>query len=268
MPRRRTKLNFRFLKKWSRNSASILWKSLPFAVASCFILFLFFGVRNMLHADPYFQIEKITVFPAGILNTSELHFLEMKTKGKSLLGINLKELSQSLERNPKVERAEVVRILPKQLNVYLIKRLPMLQVQMRPDGSYYLISNDQVVTAINSQARPDLLILEDYNASKKKYSVGMLYQNSYFESIRGIFLSIQNESALRNENLIKMTTDRMGNMSLFLKDGLELKVGRQLNLSPAAQMVLGSLLKSKERSEYLYLDLRYQDIIIKKKTDS
>lgn len=267
MPRRRNKFNFKFLKKWTRNFGSIIWKSLPFGIASFFILFLFFGVRQMLHADPFFQIEKITVFPAGVLNTSELQFLEMKTKGKSLLEVNLKELSQSLERNPKVERAEVVRILPKQLNVYLIKRMPMLQVQTKPSGPYYMISKDQMITAVHKQARPDILILEDHNAGRKKYSVGMLYQNSNFESLRNIFILIQNEASLRKENLIKMTTDQMGNISLFLKDGLELKVGKELNLSPAAQMVLSSLLKSRDRSGYLYLDLRYRDIIIKKKTD-
>jgi len=267
MARRRKKFNFRFLKKWSRNLSAIVWKTLPFGIASFCILFLFFGVRQMLHADPFFQIEKITVFPAGILSSSELQFLEMKTKGKSLMEINLKELSKNLERNPKVERAEVVRILPKQLNVYLIKRMPMLQVQTRSGGAYYMISKDQVITAIHKQARPDILVLEDHNASQKKYSVGMLYQNSNFESLRNLFILIQNEPALRKENLIKMTTDQMGNISLFLKDGLELKVGKELNLSPAAQMVLGSLLKSKSRSEYLYLDLRYRDIIIKKKTD-
>ena len=95
----------------------------------------------------------------------------------------------------------------------------------------------------------------------------MLYQNSNFELLRNIFMSIQNVPCLRNENLIKMTTNSTGNISLFLKDGLELKMGKELNLSEASQMVLGSLLKSRDRSEYLYLDLRYLDIILKKKTD-
>jgi len=240
---------------------------LPFGIASFLILFLFFGVRQMLHADPYFQVEKITVFPAGILSEAELHFLEVKTKGKSLIDINLKELSQNLERNPNVERAEVVRILPKQLNIYVMKRLPMLQIQLRPDGPYYFISNDQLVTAIQEQARPDLLVLEDYGSPKKNYSVGMLYQNPHFASLRSILNSIRNEPIFRRELLTKLTTDNMGNVSLFLKDGLELKMGKQLNLSEGAQMALNSVLKSQERNEMLYLDLRYRDIIVKKKND-
>ena len=267
MRRRRNKFNLKFLRKFFFRLVPIFLKGLPFGIVSFLILFLFFGVRQMLHADPYFQIERITVFPSGILNNLELRFLEDRTRGKSLLEINLKELSQSLERNPKVERAEVVRVLPKQLNVYLIKRMPMLQVQFKPKGSFYLISSDQVITAVNDQSRPDLLTLEDYQSNKKNYSVGMLYQNSHFEALRDIFMSIQNMPCLRNENLIKVTTDGMGNVSLFLKDGLELKMGKTLNLLPASQMVLGSLLKSKDRSEYLYLDLRYRDIILKKKTD-
>lgn len=248
--------------------AALMWKSLPFDIAFFLVIFLFFGVRQMLHADPYFQVEKITVFPAGILNPEELRFLEEETKGKSLLEINLNELSQTLERDPKVERAEVVRLLPKQLNVYLIKRLPIVQVQVKPDGPYYLVSSDQVVISTSAQARPDLLILEDYRSVKKNYSVGMLYPNTNFESLCRILLSIRNEIFLRHENLVKMTTDDMGHLSLFLKDGLELKIGKQFSLSPTAQMVLSSLLKSKERAEYLYLDLRYRDILVKKKTDS
>lgn len=267
MARRRNRFNLKFLRKFFFRSTSIFLKGFPFGVASFLFLFLFFGIRQMLHADPYFQIERITVFPAGLLNSSELRFLEDKAKGKSSLEINLKELSQTLERNPKIERAEVVRILPKQLNVYLIKRMPMLQVQFNPNRPFYLISSDQIITAIIYQSRPDLLILEDYQAGKKNYSVGMLYRNANFDSLRRIFLSIQNEPSLRSENLIKMTTDGMGNISLFLKDGLELKMGKQLNLSPASQMVLESLLKSKDRGEYLYLDLRYRDIILKKKID-
>lgn len=267
MVRRRNRFNLKFLRKFIHRFSSVFFKGLPLGIASFLILFLFFGVRQMLHADPYFQIERITVFPSGILNQAELRFLEAKAKGKSLLGINLKELSHSLERNSKIERAEVVRVLPKQLNVYLIKRMPMLQVQFKRNGSFFLISSDQVVTAINNQSRPDLLILEDYQSSKKTYSVGMLYQNSNFELLRNIFMSIQNVPCLRNENLIKMTTNSTGNISLFLKDGLELKMGKELNLSEASQMVLGSLLKSRDRSEYLYLDLRYRDIILKKKTD-
>ena len=267
MVRRRRKWNFRSLKRVTRNFTSLVWKGLPFGIISFLVIFLFAGVRQMLHADPYFQIEKITVFPAGILNSQELNFLESRANGRSLLEINLKELSEILERNPKVERAEVVRVLPKQLSVYLIKRRPMIQVQLQTGGGYYLVSHDQVVTAVMKHARPDLLVLEDYDSPKKKYSVGMYYQNPNFESLRSLFLDLRNEASFRNENITRMTTDKAGNISLFLQDGLELKIGKRFGLAQSSRFVLGSLLKSRERVEYLYLDLRYHDIIIKKKTD-
>ncbi len=268
MVKRRKKWNFRPLKKLTRTFSSIVWNGLPFGVISFMVIFLFVGVRQMLHADPYFQIEKITVFPAGILNQTELNFLEGRAKGKSLLEIDLKELSKILERNPKVERAEVVRVLPKQLSVYIIKRQPLVQIQFHPDGAFYLISHDQMVTGIAKHARPDLLMLEDYRSPQKRYSVGMYYQNTNFQSLRKILLELPNQSSIRRENISKMTADETGNVSFFLSDGLELKIGKEFTLPQSSQMVLGSLLKSKERAEYLYLDLRYRDIIIKKKSET
>lgn len=267
MSRRRKRLNLRFFRNWFKSILSLAVKSFPWATGSLIVFFLFVSVRQMVHADPYFQIEKIKVFPTGILTASEIQYLESKTQGKSVLELNLNELARTLERNPKVERAEITRVLPKQLSVFLVRRLPILQIILTARGPYYLVSNDQLVTSIQQMSRPEYIILEDFESKKKKYSIGMLYQNSHFDALEKLYSQIQSDEFLRKETVTRMTIDKGGNFSIFLKDGLELKVGHEISLTPSTEMVLRSLLKSRDRSEYLYLDLRYHDIIIKKKSD-
>ena len=220
----------------------------------------------MLHADPYFQVERITVFPSGLLSSSEYQFLDRQTRGRSLLGLDLKEISRDLERNPKIKRAEVVRILPNQLNVFLAKRFPFVQIQLKEKGPYYLVASDQRIVSAEGAPAPDLVVLEDFHSERKNYSVGTLYQNKYFRSIVNLFDSFKGDSVLSSEAISKLTIDELGNISLILNDGIELKTNGSLMLSQNAASVLQSLLKSDQRSQILYVDMRYRDLIVKRKS--
>lgn len=220
----------------------------------------------MLHADPYFQIEVIKVFPSGILTESEHQFLESEARGRSLLDINLKEISERLERNPKVKRAEVVRSLPKQLSVFIATRSPFIQVKFKEGGSYYLVASDQLVLSAQNSPRPDLAVLEDFGASKKSYSVGSLYQNKDFHLLFELLETLKTDSFLAKQNVSKLSMDQLGNITLVLQDGIELRAGRVLDLSENVRAVLNSLLNSETRNQILYVDLRYRDMIVKKKT--
>ena len=240
-------------------------KALPSAILVGSISFIVFGVRQMLHADPYFQVGRVTVFPSGILTPSEYQFLEQRSQGRSLLEIDLKYVSQNLERNPKVRRAEIMRQLPNELHVLLTVRLPFIQVQFKQGGPYYSVADDQLILSIQDSPRPDLMILEDFTSEKKAYAAGTLYQNKHFDRLARIFESVKADPILSAENISQLAMDQLGNMTLILKDGIELKVGNEIVLSESSRVVLGSLLKSGERNRILYLDLRYRDIIVKRK---
>lgn len=256
--------------KWFKKAASrfwaLFWKALPWGMAFGFIGFFSLGVKQMLHANPYFQVEMIKVFPSGVLTESELRFLEAETRGRSLLEVDLKEISRRLERNPKVKRAEVVRSLPKQLSIFIATRFPFIQVKLKEEGPYYLVASDQLVLSGQISPRPDLLILEDFGASKKSYTVGSLYENRDFYLLFDLLEALKSDPVLAEQNISKLSMDQLGNLTLVLQDGIELRIGRVLNLSENARAVLNSLLSSETRNQILYVDLRYRDMIVKKKS--
>lgn len=220
----------------------------------------------MVHANPYFLVERITVFPSGLLTNSEYQFLDRQARGMSLLELDLKKISGNLERNPKIARAEVVRILPNQINVFLTRRTPIIQIQLKPKGPYYLVARDQMVLLVEETPVPELEVLEDYSSAKKSYSLGSLYQNKYFQSLSSILDSIKEDPILSSETVAKLTMDELGNITLMLNDGIELKTAGTLRISPNAKAVLGSLLKSDQRNQILYIDMRYRDLIVKRKS--
>ena len=105
--------NRKLFRRWKGSFFRLTFKSLPLVLSLGVLCFIFFGVRQMVYADPYFRVERITVFPSGILSYSEYQFLEDQAHGRSIAEIDLKQISRSLERNPKVKRAEVTRNIPK-----------------------------------------------------------------------------------------------------------------------------------------------------------
>jgi cell division septal protein FtsQ len=253
-------------KKVGRGFLALLWKTLPWGFAFGLIGFFSLNVKHMLHADPYFQVEVIKVFPSGVLTESEHQFLEAQTRGRSLFDINLKEISRHLERNPKVKRAEAVRSLPKQLRIFIATRSPFIQIQLKEGGPYYLAASDQLVLSVQSSPRPDLAVLEDFGSAKKSYSVGSLYQNKDFYLLFDLLETLKTDPLLGKQNVSKLRMDQLGNLTLILQDGIELRFGRSVSLSESARVVLRSLLNSEDRNEILYMDLRYRDMIIKKKS--
>ncbi|MBI4358681.1 MAG: FtsQ-type POTRA domain-containing protein [Candidatus Omnitrophica bacterium] len=257
----------KLFRRWKGGLLRLITQSLPFTMSLGVLCLIFFSVRQMVHADPYFQIVQITVFPSGILNLSEYEFLQNETRGKNVAEIDLKQISRSLERNPKVKRAEVMRNIPRELNIFLTPRLPFVQVQVHEGGLYYLVSDDQLVLSSEALPRPELLVLEDFSSKRKDYSAGTLYQNEHFYGVSKLLAVLKVDPLFKGEAISKLALDQLGNISLILRDGLELKMGREFSVSDGTRLVLRSLLASKERSHMTYIDLRYQNLIIKRKSD-
>ena len=266
--RRSQKLNLRKLRKSVQTFPRFALRGLPFGIVFGLAYFIFLNARNMVHADPYFQVEKVTVFPSGVLTNLELKFLEEEARGKSLLDIDLKKISRNLERNPRIRRAEVNRNLPHEVNVLLQTRAPLLEIQSQPGGKFYVIADDQIILAHLDSPKPNMMVLEDFTSKQKSFSIGTLYPNGHFRSIISFLDALKSDPIFNRETVSKMSIDQIGNINLLLSDGIELKMGKEVPTSEGVRAVLSSLLRSvRERSQILYLDLRYRDIIVKRKTD-
>ena len=159
-----------------------------------------------------------------------------------------------------------IKLLPKQLSIFIATRSPFIQIQLKEGGSYYLAASDQLVLSAQSSPRPDLLVLEDFGSAKKSYSVGSLYQNKDFYLLFDLLEALKTDPLLGKQNVSRLSRDQLGNLTLIFQDGIELKIGKSVSFPESARAVLRSLLNSEDRNQILYIDLRYRDMIIKKKS--
>lgn len=263
--RRSQKFQFTKLGKVLSWLVGFFSRLIPAVLILGFVFLIYTGIQGVLYKDPYFQVGKVTVFPSGILNEAEYQYLENETRGKSLLVINLRKISQNLMRNTQIKKAEVQRQFPNILKIFLVTRNPLFQVQLRKGGGYYLIGGDQVVLSENRIPKPDFIVVEDYGSGKKSYVTGSLYQNKYFNRIAEMLDWVKVDPIWSREVIAKISVDPLGNFIFVLNDGIELRLGKNPLVAEGKRSALEKLLKSNERAELLYLDLRYQDIIVRKR---
>jgi cell division septal protein FtsQ len=266
MTRRRSKKsNWNKLGSLVATLAGLCLRTLPFAFVFVAIWFLSLGVRGMLYANPHFQVSRVTVFPSGILTSGEIQFLEEATQNRNLLEVGLKQISNQLRKNSRIRDAIVSRVFPNELNIVLEPRESFVQVQFKEGGPYFRVSEDQIVLGWTQIGDDALMTLEDYNASKKTYASGDMYQNKQFQAVSRLLDFVASDAWLSNERVKSVATDHLGNWTVTLADDISIILEPSLVLSDAKREVLRSLFKSRERENLLYVDTRYQDIIIRKK---
>ena len=60
--RSRQKLNFKKIQKALQSFSRSILRFFPFVVVFGLAYFIFLNARSMVHADAYFQVEKVTVY--------------------------------------------------------------------------------------------------------------------------------------------------------------------------------------------------------------
>jgi len=243
-----------------------LWKRLAWCLTAASALTVFFWVRQALYADPYFGIDTVRIFPRGILSESEYTRIEKASIGKNLLTFNLDSLSSLIELNPKVKRATVIRQLPNELDIYMVPRKPELQLQVAPRGNFYLLGTDNTVMAINEDPDPKHILLMDYHYPQKKLSLFEKYQPKARLLIERVLETWPTSEATKREVMQRMSLDHLGNLSVHLLNGPELIFGESGVDHFRKLEAVRHLLEGAERQNLVYIDLRYADVVIKKRS--
>ena len=258
----------RSIKRFFRIFRSYGKRILPLTLLVFVGFALFFGIRGAIQADPYFKVERVSVYPSGVLSNAEYKLLEHTILGKNFFSVNLQPLSRQLEKNLMVKKAEVVRALPNEVKIFLTERKPIFEVQLKLKGVFYGIADDRVVVEAKDRPKRGLLVVHDYDSVANQYQVGSFYDEDRYLLILGLLKKLREMAVLQEERVIGAKIDRMGGICLILADGVEIILGKRIELSDNLKTVLGSLLGSSERRNIRYIDLRYQDVIVKRKSEA
>lgn len=267
-------------RKRKRASSTLTWKATKgffrllfkgILKASPFVLLggigfgIFWGIRENLYADPGFLVQSLEVVPEKALSPQRVQELEKRFLNRNLFKISPRGLAQEIQTDPTIRQARVIRKFPRTLRVEISHRDPFVQIQFSPHGPYYSAAEDEIVLGKEFERDKNLLLIEAFETKVSKFENGEGLSVAGFREAIELVKAFQTHPLARSEGIDRIRLDHLGNVSLVLKEGPELRFGRQ----PIKKLyTLGSLtplLKGPDRKQIIYIELQYQDLIVKKK---
>lgn len=237
----------------------------PGILTVALVIGVFFGVRNYLYADTFFNVKHISIQPPLALPVSERISLESKFLGKHLLKINLHEISGALEKDPEIKNVSAERKFPSTLSLNIEKRSAMAIVRYSPKGKFGVVSEDGVILQLMNDRSPELSLIEIPSMDASDFKVGYrIKRKGFSESIRFI-QAYQTSNMAETYPIQKLVFDSQGNVSLFWENSPEIKLGRRPVERMGALHKITHLLGDKESAKISYIDLQFDNVIVKKK---
>ncbi|MBI4397619.1 MAG: FtsQ-type POTRA domain-containing protein [Candidatus Omnitrophica bacterium] len=243
-------------------------KFLPLLAIGILIGTMYHGIQTFLYADPYFRLDVIRVKTELPFSAKEIEHVSGLRLGENLLAIDLGKVKQRIERNPEIKKAEVRRVLPNAIEIHVIRRFEVFQVKMSPGGKYFAI--DELGVILPKSGREPiagLVLIEDKGVPPRVPGAGARYLSKNLSAFTSLYQYSRRESTLAGETIEKMVLDASGNFTIYLGGGLEIRLGKAYVKNLKKLQGLGYLFSSGERFKIEYLDLEYQDVIVKMKED-
>lgn len=248
-----------------KSAFALGFKALPgFAVLAVFAGALF-GIRQSLYADPHLSIREVQVEPASGLTPGRRQDLETRLLGKNILGIDLKQIALDLQQNPQIRSARVNRDLPSRVKVYITNRTPTAFVHFSANGPYGVVSEDGMILDVAQKSNSSLVTIEAYGLGIKSPVVGQRINHRGYSETVDFLKAFWRHPIAKRETLGRISIDPQGQVIVVLGAGPEIRLGRR----PASRMAtlekVMHLLEGDGRAMIEYIDLQYDNVIVKRK---
>lgn len=268
MAKRRRKKKNNFIESFTNfmvDAGYYALKVLPLFLILLFGTGIFFGVRSALFADSNLQLQKISVIPNHAVSQTIRQRFEEKYLGENIFQIDLDEFAVELEKDPTIRRADVRRAFPSEIVIELEQRAPIGWVQFAAGGYYGLVSEDGVILDVVKEMDRNLVLIEAFHLRNTDLRTGFkITHEGFYEGI--LFLkNFWSHEISKKESVSQIVIDKAGNTTITLGGGPDIRLGLYASERLAMFPKVMPLLQSADRRNILYIDLQYDDVIVKRK---
>lgn len=245
----------------------ILWIlriTLPAVVLSAVFFLSFQGVRQYLFADDFFRLLSVNTSTNGILPSEAISRAAGISLGDNVLAIDLQRVTRNLQSDPRISEAAVTRILPNQISIEIKERREFLRIRLPSDGKIMVMDEDGFLL-FPAALGPAVPVFEDLRPESGKYFTRDRYQDR--DMLRAIFqmkeLAVR-EPMLKDKKIQFIKVDSSKRVQIGFEGGFEIRVSENYaeemkKLDPLRQLL------EKDIETLEYLDLRFQDVVARKK---
>lgn len=259
-------------KKKFKWSALFDWAPNLFVESFAWILLVLFlvgsgmGVREVVFADPLLNLKVIQVIPPDAIPVAKLESLQKKWRGKNLAQIDLQSISKDLELDHRVFLADVQRKLPDRLEIHVDRRIPFAYVHFGRKGRWAMVSRDAVVLDVVPRPIEGLHIVEDESLAGQNPKFGMRLSKNMLGLIRVV--DAFSKHAVSNSEKITAIAMLPNDSAALVLGSLSLKMNLNDPVPEQAFSKYQYLLESESRAMIEYVDLRFNRVILKRKTET
>jgi cell division septal protein FtsQ len=261
-----------FRKKTKRkiNSAWQNLVRLPFVritrhvVISLGLLYLLgFGIFKLTHVFlsnvTYFTLSQVYVKDHFTLEGGPAFEFAGLKKGTNLFNLNLRLVAQEIKRrHPEYAQVTVKISLPNRIDVLIRERVPVIQVKL---AKFYPVDKHGFVVAYAKETPypglPIIIGIEPGEAELNKFSDSLRIKKAL-----ELMAIIKTERFPWSRNLARINLSSLNDISLFLDNGIEVKIGGPPHLERLRRLIY---VLDEIRSKSLqpgFIDLRFKDVII------
>lgn len=248
-----------------RGLAYVSFKILPLVIITLLVGGLFFGLKTALYADAHLNLNEIAVYPQRAIPIVRLQSLQSRYLGKNLLSIDLSQIAKELEKDPNIRDARVTRDFPNKLIIDINSRLPIGVIQLTDKGKYGIISRDGMILDVVSSSQPGALLIDADGLNVRGPYIGQKITHPVFSRFLN-FLDAFNQNPISQQLILSgVKIDRFENISIILRTGQEVRLGRYpIDRIPALYNII-SIINTDDQRLIEYIDLQYDDVIVKRK---
>ncbi len=226
---------------------------------------VFVGVREALYADPHLAVQKIVLEPSQSLSNNQREHLEQSLLGKNIIKLDIQRISNDLEKDPRIKNARVVKRLPSELGIEVNRRKPAVFVRLSPKGNFGVVAEDGMVLEVVGEKDIADVWIEAFASGLNEPMIGQRIRTRGFQEALRFKKAFEAHPIARYERIEKMILDPLGNLKVMMGQGLEVRLGRKASERMEALEKMVPLLAGEERKKIEYVDLQFDNVIVKQK---
>ncbi len=215
---------------------------------------LYFSIHRLSHlllVSEYFNIKEV------ITNNEDVDLSYLK--GSNIFSVNFKKVSRKLNSSyPEYRMITLLRNLPNCIIVDFKKRVPLAYVKL-----YRFFAVDEEAVLFNTdEIRADLPIIFGLQTKIFGPKSGQKHQVKELNLALDLIKTMSKTKPLQEYKIDKISAYRSKNLSFFILDNLEVKIGEDIK---DKLKIFSSLLPhiASELHRIRYIDLRFKEPVIK-----
>lgn len=234
-------------RDWSGLFSRVFRFGLALGTASLVLIGGFFGGK-LLFESGYFGVERILVENVQRVSRDDILTLSDVHTGMNLLDLDLRMIGKKLEENPWVARAEVQRVLPRDLVIRIKEREPRAVINL--GYLYYLDDEGAIFKVLEPQDSLDFPVVtgleRQFLIDNPEAARDLLKQAAL------LLAGMQNRETFNLKDVSELNISLTGELTLFTcNGGVQILLGR------------GHFEEKIDRLELIYPDLKKQLMTLK-----